>query len=152
MKKLLLLITFAALTLGIFAQTGIWGLAYNQSIDDARSIMKSKGFTISEENDTMISYTNPTMPSVEKVTLKKTGTGEKLRSWIIDYKGNNESTLKQTVFDELNKIHGDISYFDDYWEEWVWELENDMAIYVYISSDGIISVEYTEFYYDDYWW
>ncbi|MDZ4182593.1 MAG: hypothetical protein U1B83_06940, partial [Candidatus Cloacimonadaceae bacterium] len=116
MKKLLLLVTFAALTLGIFAQTGIWGLAFNQSIDDARNIMKTRGFKLMEETSLMLTYSNASIPNLENVRLKLNDTGDKLRSWMINYKANNDPALEKSIFAELNKIHGDISYFDDYWE------------------------------------
>ncbi|MDZ4182592.1 MAG: hypothetical protein U1B83_06935 [Candidatus Cloacimonadaceae bacterium] len=152
MKKLLLIVTFAVFTMAVFAQTGIWGLAFNQSVEDARNVMKSNGFKLMEEKGTMITYTNASIRYLDKVTLYLALSGKNLESWTIYYKGVKDHAAQASILNELDKLHGDIRYFDREYGGWVWELENDMAIYATTLSEGEFIVRYTEYIYDDYEW
>ncbi|MDD3235907.1 MAG: hypothetical protein PHH43_06230, partial [Candidatus Cloacimonetes bacterium] len=58
---------------------------------------------------------------------------------------------------DLDELQDVTSYYDDYTEEYVWELDNYNAIYMSLSEErAIMTIDYTEYddyyYYDDYWY
>ncbi|HOH79345.1 MAG TPA: hypothetical protein PLO35_06465 [Candidatus Cloacimonadota bacterium] len=148
-----LLVTFVLLTaaIGLCAQTGLFGISFGQSRADVQSNLTKAGFTVEESKDTQIRYTNPKIENLTELAVEFSFEGG-VKSWEIYYSTIDKPGVLDDVMKQLSDLHGSEPWWDDYFEEWIWDLENDMAVYMYEGED-YIRVDYDVW--DDsfdYWW
>ena len=151
MKQLLVTLILLALAIGLIAQTGLYGISFGQSRDDVQSNLIKTGFKVEESKDTEISFTNPKMEDLTELAVEFGSEGG-VTSWEINFNTKDKPGLVDEVMKQLSDLHGSEPWWDDYFEEWIWDLENDMAVYMYEGED-YIRVDYDVW--DDsydYWW
>ncbi len=156
MKQFLFTVLLSFLFITLFAQTGMFGISFNQSFTDAQKVLKDKGFVETEKVIGKAVYTNSKIKGLESVRLNLDGETNVVTGWVIKYSAKGDKAFIDKLTKDLTDLHKVNPFYDDYYGEDVWELENGKAVYVAIdSNDDIVSMEYTEFdesYYDDWWW
>ena len=150
MKKRMIALIFVLFAISLMAQTGIYGLGFGQKITDVEKKLKEQGFTELRRENSKIYYSNSSIPHLEELYLDCYGEYETIFGWQATYTADTKE-LEDAVFEELEDIHGSYDYFDDYYEEYVWELYNDKAIYVYYSIGNRLVVDYTLADDEDWW-
>jgi len=151
MKQLLFTILLVTLALGLSAQTGLFGISFGQSRAEAQKMLTQSGFIVDESKDDEISFSNPKIEGLTDLSVEFDSEGG-VSGWEIKYDLKDHPKLADEISDQLTDLHGIAPWWDEYWEEWVWELENDMAIYVYMTTE-YLRVDYDVW--DDsygYWW
>ncbi|PKN73852.1 MAG: hypothetical protein CVU50_01305 [Candidatus Cloacimonetes bacterium HGW-Cloacimonetes-3] len=151
MKRTLLICLFIALVLGLFAQKGMFDISFGQDISDVNKALLAKGFTVSEKTDTSTLYKSTKIPRLASLSVRDLDKNGTVSGWTIRFTVNGDQTIIDKYMADLTALHKVESYYDDYYEEDVWELENEKAIYVYPTGDEseTLIIEYTDF--DDYW-
>jgi len=157
MKKTFLFLLISLFAVAVFAQTGMFDLSYGQNIDDAHKALLTKGFTVAEKTETTTEYSNTKIPHLLSLKISYNKEDQEIIDWIIKYQVNGDQELIDKYIADLDELQDVTSYYDDYTEEYVWELDNYNAIYMSLSEErAIMTIDYTEYddyyYYDDYWY
>lgn len=152
MKKLLFTFVLTALAIGLCAQTGLFGISFNQKQADVEKMLKGKGFKVEVTEDGDLLATNPKIKQLTNIEINL-NSSKQVSSWSILYDISKDDAIINEVEAELLKLHGGDRIFDDYYEEWMWELDNEMGAYMYEDGE-ILRVSYYEFDYSvyDYMW
>ena len=150
MKKSLILVLLSLLATAIFAQTGLFDLSFKQDIKEAHKALLAKGFKESDRTAELVKYTNAKMPELIELEVRNLNDDGTISGWTARYMVKDNEALINQLRTQLDTMHETEGYYDDYFEEWVWELANDKAVYMSLSSDeSNLEIQYTE--YDDYW-
>jgi len=132
MKTLLAVVLVLVLGSLLWAQSGMFDLGFGMSRDEAHKILLEKGFTVSERDSFYVVYTNAQKPDLSNLTLVfESGV---IYEWKITLKVDRDESRIGAIRDELNGLHGDVSYWDELIEEQVWELDNGKAVYMWFSE------------------
>jgi hypothetical protein len=153
MKKSLLFVLFCLLVTTFFAQTGLFDLSYGQDLGEAHKALLAKGFKEVERTDSVVKYTNAKIPELKVLEVRDSNDDGTISGWTARYNVEGNKALVDKLKAQLDTLHDTESYYDDYFEEWVWELANDNAIYFSLTDDDkTLIIQYTV--YDDYydWW
>jgi hypothetical protein len=153
MKKTLLICSFIVLAISLFAQKGMFDISFDQDVKEVHKALLAKGFTEGEKTSSFTQYSNPKIPMLQLLTVRDSEEDGTVSGWTIKYIVNGDQALIDKYMADLTALHKVEPYYDDYYEEDVWELENYNAIYAYTLEDGkIMVIEYT--YFDDweYWY
>lgn len=155
MNKIALTVLFSIFCLSLVAQTGIYGLSYGQSMEDAEKTLKAAGFTVSERLTDKIIFAAEKIPSLKKLIVNKTSEGNNVYSWFAYYDTN--ALDEDAAVEMVENINGSYDIYDDYDYVYIWDIGNDKAIYVFENYEDETVIEYSiwDSYYDDwwdYWW
>lgn len=158
MKHIFIAIMLLALSAGLMAQTGLYGIAYGQGRDEVGKMLETKGFKLDKGSDTKLEYSNSAIKGLTRVEISINSSGQ-VAAWSLYYDTTNNSALKDQITAELEKLHGSEQIWDSLYEEWAWELENEKGAYLYINEENNqLTVDYDFFDYsiyddyEDYWW
>ncbi len=128
MKKHLFLAIFLLCTLGLFAQTGIYGLAFGQNHEAAQALLEKQGFTLqSTEGITRVFSLADTLSTL---TLKLFIHPETnlLVNWIAYY--SLYEGIEPMLSDWLEQLHGGNYKYDEEPDCYVWYLTEDCTVTV----------------------
>lgn len=156
MKKAMLSLLLLMLCLLVFGQTGLFKLSFNQNYQEAAKSLISQGFAVKDSTATSKNFTCSKIPRLTKLSLRNAYSEGLVSGWTVYYKVDGDAALIKEYKDKLSAMHGVDPWYDDYYEEDVWELDYPYAIYVYPIEDGAtLVIEYTEieddYYYDDWY-
>ncbi len=129
MNKTLLTILLLTLALALGAQTGLFDISYGMSIQEAIDHMEEEGFTITDETEDWLELVPIDNYYVEKMELSFSEDGEDLQSWSITYLPVEDEDIEELVMDALVERHGDYYEWDEYMEEYYWELDDSHWVY-----------------------
>jgi hypothetical protein len=151
MKGIILVIAFVMLVASMFAQTGLFGLSYGQTLKEANKILVAKGFKEVRTSDDFVRYSNPKLASLTDLVVNNYGKNGIVSGWTAYYKVNDDPKQMDILRAEIDAIHKTYSSYDNVFEERCWELGNDHAVYLkYLSKDTII-IDYSLSYdYEDF--
>ncbi len=152
MKKALLICSFIVLFISLFAQKGMFDISFGQDTQEVRKALLAKGYTEGEKTTSSTVYHNPKIPDLQSLQVRDYEENGTVSGWTIKFVVNDDEAKINKYMEDLTALHKVSSYYDDLYEEEVWELDNNKAIYVYPSDDNsVLTIEYTE--YDDwgYW-
>lgn len=152
MKQLLVTFLLLVMAIGLSAQTGLFGISFGQSRDNLEKMLKDKGFKIEVNESGQLLATNPKIKGLMRIEINLS-TGKTVLTWDVFYDLEGNPELAKQIKDELYKLHGEAPIWDDYYEELVWELDNEMGAYLG-EDEKYLRVSYYEFDYEiyDYLW
>lgn len=151
MKQILFTVILITLAISLSAQTGLFGISFGQNRHDVQEMLTKAGFKLDESKEDKLKFTNSKIKGLTELSVEFGSEGG-VTSWEIKYNTKDNPELVDEITNQLTDLHEISPWWDDYWEEWVWELENYMAVYMY-SSGEYLRVDYDEW--DDsydYWW
>ncbi len=158
MKKVILISLFILSCVMLLAQTGMFNISFGQDYQTAVSSLLKQGFTQTDTTSTSRTFVNSKIPSLAKLQLRDTYSEKKVSGWTMYYRVGGDEAVIKDFKDKLDALHKVTSYYDDYYDEEVWELNDTYAIYFYtLDYDETLVIEYTElsdddYYYDDDYW
>lgn len=153
MKKTLLILSFVILAVSIYAQTGLWGIAFDQKIADTKAALKKAGFSIATESETYINATNKSITILKEMNIYFNKETKQVSSWSIYFDRSKATDARDQVMKLVESTNGEYSFYDDEYDEYVWELENGNAIYFSPNSENLtVSYDIFDDYYYDWWW
>ncbi len=152
MKHILLTILFLFLFIYLFAQTGMFGISFGQEKSKVQTELKAKGFVETDKTVSIFNYTNSKIPDLASLKLYINEEKGIVTGWVVKYSVNGDQAKIDKIFNDLTEMHDVSPFYDDYYEEHVWELDNGKAAYVYVDPDSsTLTIDYTEFD-DSYYW
>lgn len=141
MKKLFIALVFIILALGLYAQTGLYGISFGQSMDAAIANLQSKGFKVILKETSLVDLTNTGIKDLKRVRLFFYE--KKLGSWYVFYDTQNKADIKARIVKDIETLHGKGQIWDEYENEWGWQLANGNAVYLKEDrEDKEVIVEY----------
>ena len=145
MKKLYIMMILALAAAGLFAQAGLFGVAYGDNLNLADSLMVQQGFIAREVIGSWVVYASDYNPLIDFVVLYVDPDSEVLHGWSVVYNGENTPEQDEFVLDQLHKMHGESVLVDKAREtvSWIFD-ENLVATYSY-SPQGNLRVLYYDF-------
>ncbi len=153
MKKLMLICLILWSFLLVYGQTGLFNISFNQNYKDAVKSLQKQGFTISDTTDASITFVNPKLPKLTKLQLRDSYSKNQVSGWTISFQVNGDTALIDKYKSELTDLHKVSPWYDDYYCEYVWELDYPNGVYLYTTDDDdTLVIKYTEIDYDDYWY
>lgn len=150
MKYTLLFALLALACAGLFAQIGLYNLAYNMPLLEADSLLVRQGFLPERPEDpTMVHYYPRQNTKVESITLVVIPDTYRLAGWMIKYNPNNTEEEDNRVFNTLIATHRD--WFKNYPEtgQIVWLLDEGRTVHLVYLDSGQLSVLYYNAEYDN---
>ena len=157
MKHVLLTLALIALCAVASAQTGLFGLSFDQSMDAAISTLQAKGFKVTLKETSVVELTNSSIKDLKRVRLFFYE--KKLSSWYVYYDAAKKPELKARITKEIEALHGKGQIWDDYSSEWGWKLANDNAVCLREDSEDkelLVTYSYWEEFFgtdeEDWWW
>jgi hypothetical protein len=149
MKKSLLCIILLIGLGSIFAQTGLFNLAFEMSRNESESVLKNQGFVVTERRDSDILYVNPNLPYITRIQL---GFYEDhLLEWMIVYDKTQKDNLLRDVSASLQKLHGKNGWGSDEDAQLHWDLDYGNLMHLdWSKSSDYFEVFYT--YDDEFFW
>lgn len=143
MNKVLLTILLSALAFSLAAQMGLFELSFDDSREATFENLLGKGFVIDTDDGFEVTMAAPDSFLVESIELQFSPENTTLVSWLLAYAPQDDVDLEELVLDALFSWHGDYLGFDDYFEEYYWELGGDHSVYAYYDwGSDIFYVEY----------
>ncbi len=136
---------FGIAVAGLFAQMGLFGLAYDDDLNTADSLMVEQGFIAREIISSMVLYYSDYNPLVDFVVLYVDPETEILHGWSVVYNEDNTPEQDKYVLAQMHKMHGETVHVDKQRESlsWIFE-ETRSAVYSY-SPEGNLRVLYYDF-------
>jgi len=152
MRKFILVFVIGIFCLGLFAQKGMFDIAFDQDMKEVHKILTDNGFVETWRNEKEVTYNNPKIPDLKQLKVKDTDIKGKVSSWSIQYDIDSESEIPDKIREELDELYG-TSFYDSYFDEWVWEIDMDYAIYYYFNEEkNVLTILYDindlDYYYD----
>lgn len=149
MKYSLILALLVISCSGLFAQIGLFNLAYDMSLLEADSLLVRQGFMPERPEDpTMVHYYPLNNPKVESISLVVIPDTYRLAGWMIKYDPDNTEEEDNNVFNLLIESHRD--WFKHYPEtgQIVWLLDEGKTVHLVYLNSGQLSVLYYNSEYD----
>ncbi|HNZ45333.1 MAG: hypothetical protein GX869_01025 [Candidatus Cloacimonetes bacterium] len=149
MKRLYLLMLLVLLAIGLNAQRGLFGIAYDAPLNTADSLLCYQGFLASEIEGNLITYRSDYNNFVDAIILIVDPIKEIVVGWFVSYNKDNTKEQDEYVLEQLEKIHGKAVYLDQEREKicWIFD-EHRVAIYGYAPS-GNLCIYYYDFSYPE---
>lgn len=129
MHKLTLTLLMIILAASLAAQTGLWGLSYDDSREDAIENLLGQGFSIDSFGETYVRMVPDDNYKVDNIELVLDDQGEYLVGWSIYYNYYEDGDIEDEVLDALEYWHGDDYYWDEDMEEYYWYLSETATVY-----------------------
>ncbi|HNX36905.1 MAG TPA: hypothetical protein PL124_04770 [Candidatus Cloacimonadota bacterium] len=142
-KRFILLSLMLLLGLGLFAQTGLYFLSYDDTITEADSILTDQGFQVANDNTgNLIRYYPMNNPKIKVVSLIMNPDFKTVAGWQVVYNADNSEADDNYVFQQLTKMHND--WFKNYEEtgQIVWFLTDTRTVHLVYLDDGSLTVLY----------
>lgn len=149
MKQYIIAFVLVLAAAGLFAQTGLFHLAYDMPLLQADSMLVRMGFMPSRpESASMVHYHSVRNPKVEDISLIVNPETVRLVGWMIKYNPSNTEEEDNRVFNSLIEMHRD--WFRNYSEtgQIVWLLDEGKTVHLIYLENGQLSVLYYDSDYD----
>lgn len=147
MKQMILVCLFTLLGISLLAQSSIYDIGFGLSREEVSKLMTSQGFTQSgTASSEKITYTNEDEKYLDKIVIFFSD--DKIDEWYMEYNIGDDLAWADDFVNKLVDFHDSTVLYDDLIEEHVIDLENDRAIYLYLTDDDtVLVVDYC----DSYW-
>jgi hypothetical protein len=133
MNKILLLfvIVFAASFLA--AQTGLFEISYGATREEMTDKLSEKGFSVTNDEGSDIILVPDDNYKVDSIVLSFSSEN-KLVSWAVYYNALDDEDIESIAVDALTTWHGSDFDYDDYVEEYEWDLGDGHYVYAYYDD------------------
>ncbi len=149
MKKLYLILTLILAVGGLFAQLGLFGLAYEDDLNTADSLMVRQGFIARDVISSMVIYASDYNSLIDFVVLYVNPDTEVVHGWSVVYNKDNTPQQDQFILDQMHRMHGESVLVDKDkgTVSWIFD-DSRSAVYSY-SPQGNLRVLYYDFTHSD---
>lgn len=144
MKNILIIIVLCLATAGLSAQSGLFGLSYEQHLNDADSIMVQQGLIAQSVDGAMVKYYSDFNELVDAVVLFVNPLNERLVGWFVKYDPKNGEENDKFVIDRMYEMHGEPAHFDPETQQLIWTLTPARSIHLMYVNGGSLSILYRD--------
>ena len=149
MKKYIASIILLAALGGLFAQTGLFDISYEDPWPHADSLLAKFGYLAENIEGPMVKYYSKQDPMVEAVILFINPENLKVAGWFVKHRNTLSSEMDQIVVDRVYDMHGESTHYDRATEQLIWVLSPKRSIHLLYVSDGSLCVLYSDSDYED---
>lgn len=149
MKKYIALIILLTALGGLFAQTGLFDISYDDPWPKADSLLAKFGYLAEDIDGPMVKYYSDKDPMVEAVILFIKPENLRVAGWFVKHRNTLSGDMDQIVVDRVYDMHGESTHYDKATEQLIWVLSPKRSIHLLYVSDGSLCVLYTDSDYED---
>jgi hypothetical protein len=142
LKKYLILIIAMSISAGLFAQRGLFGLAYGISIAEADSILATHGFFAEGSEENAVKYYSEINDLVEAIMIFVEPGSQRAAGWFVKYNSINGEDNDHLVIDRISNMHGETNHFDEDTQQLIWFLSTTRTLHVMYAPDGSLTALY----------
>jgi hypothetical protein len=146
LKKIIFLVIALTLSLGLFAQKGLFNLSYGMSLENANDVLAQAGFHAEESEAHAVKYYCDINEFVSAILLFLEPNTNRLAGWFVKYNSDNGEDNDHLVIDRIAMMHGETNHFEEETQQLIWFLTNTRTLHVMYAQDGSL----TALYYDSY--
>lgn len=142
MKKIIFLMAVVCLCAGLFAQSGLFNLAYGITVAEADSILATHAFYAEGSERDAIKYFSDINDLVEAIMVFVEPKSQRIAGWFVKYNSANGEENDHLVIDRISNMHGETNHFDDDTQQLIWFLSTTRTLHVMYAPDGSLTALY----------
>jgi hypothetical protein len=147
MKKIVLMLILALGFISLFAQSGLFDLAYAMPRTEADSLLVSKGFISKDSTDTMVRYFPEDNNYVDAIIVFVEPKSDRIIGWFIKYSPETTANNDQFIIQTISNMHGEKNHYDEDTDQLIWFLSTTRTVHVVYADDGGLTVLYFDAYF-----
>lgn len=149
MKHILLIIILLACTAGLFAQSGLFNLAYGMSLAEVDSTLARAGFKAETSEKHTVKYYSEINEFVSAILVILEPNSQRVAGWFVKYNADNGEDNDHLVIDRISYMHGETNHYDEETQQLIWFLTNTRTLHVMYAQDGSLTALYYDSYFAD---
>ena len=142
MKKILLIALLAVTAAMLSAQSGLFGISYDDDLNTADSLMSQQGFVAGEVEGNMVKYYSDYNKLVDSVVLFVDPSAEAVAGWFVMYSKENTKEQDDYVITRLHDLHGEGVQYNAEHEQFIWPLTDTRMVQLQYVGSGNLCVLY----------
>jgi len=127
---------------GLYAQRGLFNLAYGQSIAQVDSILAFHGFYPGGSEKSTVKYYSEINDLVEAIMVFVEPESQRIAGWFVKYNSLNGEDNDHLVIDRIMNMHGETNHFDEETQQLIWFLSTTRTLHVLYADDGSLTALY----------
>lgn len=147
MKRIVLMLILALGFISLFAQTGLFDLAYAMPRSVADSLLVSKGFAAKDSTSTLLRYFPKDNEFVDAIIVFVEPKSDRLIGWFIKYSPEMSENNDQFIIHTISDMHGEKNHYDEDTDQLIWFLSTTRTVHVVYADDGGLTVLYFDAYF-----
>nr|MDK2850808.1 hypothetical protein [Candidatus Cloacimonadota bacterium] len=142
MKKIIFLIIALTISVGLFAQKGLFNLSYGMTLEEANNVLAQAGFYPEESEAHAVKYYSDINELVSAIMLFLEPNTKRLAGWFVKYNPENGEDNDHLVIDRITMMHGKTNHFDEETQQLIWFLTNTRTLHVMYAQDNSLTALY----------
>ena len=142
MKKLLILLIVMCAGAGLYAQKGLFNLAYGHTVAQVDSILAGHSFYPEGSEHHAIKYYSDVNQLIDAIMVFVEPKSQRVAGWFVKYSALNGEDNDHIVIDRIMDMHGKTNHFDEDTQQLIWFLSTTRTLHVMYSSEGNLTALY----------
>lgn len=142
MKQIIILILALSLGAGLYAEAGLFNLAYGNTVAEADSILATHGFFAEGSEKDTVKYYSDINDLVEAIMIFVEPKSQRIAGWFVKYNAENGEENDHLVIDRITNMHGETNHFDEDTQQLIWFLSTTRTLHVLYAPDGSLTALY----------
>ncbi len=145
MKKLSLILLLVLLAALGYAQTGLFGLSYGDSLEKVQQLLSEPPLDFVVESSDGVEYTFVPQDNeyVERIVAYFDEETKTLGMWQVSYIEQEEETAEEVAYESAYEWHGEETAWDDDFELYIWDLGEGKSLKIGYDVDWWTTAEYS---------
>jgi hypothetical protein len=142
-------IALCVAAVGLAAQTGLFGISFEDPLAKADSLLSENGFVAREIEGSMVKYYSDVNPLIDAVIVFVDQPTERVVGWFVKYSSNNTEEQDHYVVDRLSAMHGESNYYDKETQQLIWAFSSKRSLHVVYVDPKSLTVLYRDSDYEE---
>ncbi|MCB5278219.1 MAG: hypothetical protein PHY41_07535 [Candidatus Cloacimonetes bacterium] len=142
MKKIILILFGLMLFAGLFAQRGLFNLAFDITMSEADSILAVSGFFPEGSEEDAVKYYSDINLYVSAIIVFMEPDTKRVAGWFIRYNSENGADNDHLIMQKISHLHGETNHFDEDTQQLIWFLTDTRTLHVMYAYDGSLTALY----------
>lgn len=142
LKKLLMILLGLGLMTGLFAQRGLFNLAYDMTLEEVDNTLAIAGFFPEGSEEDAVKYYSDINVHVSAIMVFMEPKTQRVAGWFVVYNPENGEDNDHLVIDRITNMHGETNHFDEDTQQLIWFLTDTHTLHVMYSPNGSLTALY----------
>lgn len=150
MKKSIICLFFCMFVFFLSAQSGIFGLSFQDKYGVAVKKLTDLGFVEVSKDYDVVTFENSKMPYLRDVIIYYCHEEEMMAGWSANFITDSERKYALEMNKILNELHGEYHETSEMGDEYYWLFDEYRMLVVYMKDSDTMSMLYMDTLYDEY--
>jgi len=142
LKKILFIIIGLLIMAGLNAQTGLFGVAYDMTLEEADAALGRLGFFPEESEEDAVKYYIDFNLYVSAILVFVEPNTQRVAGWFVKYNSENGEDNDHLAISRIAQMHGKTNHFDEDTQQLIWFLTDSRTLHVMYAADGSLTALY----------